>query len=322
MAQSDPAAFDRQAIPAGAEERFWLAADGWPIRVIDWPAPAIQPARGAILFLPGRGDCYEKYLETLEHWRCQGWQVSAADWRGQAGSGRLGADAVTGHIGDFAQWVQDLGALWANWSQGRSGPLVLAGHSMGGHLVLRAVADGALNPAPAGLVLSTPMLGVFPQWLPLRLQLLLASAMAMLGDARRPAWKWSEKPGQLPKGRVNLLTHDPDRYADEQFWRDMRPELVMGPGSWGWVAAAAKSMRHLARPDVLAKVRLPVFLLSASGDKLVSPRASRRAAAHLPQVDFVEMEPEARHEILREADAWRNPALAAIDAFLDRLDPA
>lgn len=321
-ADSVSGGFDRRAIPAGAVERHWLAGDGWPIRVIDWPAPDGQPVRGAILFLPGRGDCYEKYLETLEHWRCQGWQVSAADWRGQAGSGRLGADAVTGHIGDFAQWVDDLGGLWADWSRGRSGPLVLAGHSMGGHLVLRAAADGVLQPAPAGLILSTPMLGVFPQWLPLRMQLLFASIMAALGDPRRPAWKWSEKPGELPKGRQDLLTHDPHRYADEQFWRDLRPELAMGPGSWGWVSAAARSMRHLARPDVLAKVRLPVLLLSTSGDALVSPRANRRVAARLPQVQFVEMEPEVRHEILREADAFRDPALAAIDAFLGGLERA
>ena len=63
------------------------------------------------MFLPGRGDFYEKYLETLEQWSNQGWVVTAADWRGQAGSGRLGADKVTGHIGDYAQWIGDLAAL-------------------------------------------------------------------------------------------------------------------------------------------------------------------------------------------------------------------
>ena len=41
--------------------------------------------------MPGRGDAYEKYLETFEHWRLRGWSVTAADWRGQAGSGRLGS---------------------------------------------------------------------------------------------------------------------------------------------------------------------------------------------------------------------------------------
>ena len=58
---------DRRAIPTDAVEAFWYAEDGWPIRRIDWPLPA-GGARGSILFLPGRGDFYEKYLETLDHW--------------------------------------------------------------------------------------------------------------------------------------------------------------------------------------------------------------------------------------------------------------
>lgn len=297
---------------------MWQAADGHAIRLIDWPAPD-GPVRGAILFMAGRGDAYEKYLETFEHWRRQGWQVSAADWRGQAGSGRLGSDPVTGHIEDFAQWVADLAAVWAQWSVGKVGPLVLAGHSMGGHLVLRAAAEHVLSPAPSALILSTPMLGVHPQWLPLWVQAAAAKVMTLLGDPRRPAWKWSEKPGELPTDRRELLTHDRERYADEQFWRDTRTQLVMGPGSWGWVDAASRSMRILARPGVLEAVDVPVFLLSTTGDKLVSWRASRRAAARLPRVEFLELGPEAAHEILREADPVRGRALAAIDGFLDRI---
>ena len=59
MAASETA-FDRRAIPANATETMWEAADGWPIRRIDWERPA-NP-RGSLLFLPGRGDHYEKYL--------------------------------------------------------------------------------------------------------------------------------------------------------------------------------------------------------------------------------------------------------------------
>ena len=79
-----------------------MAPDGFAIRRIDWGpaeegAGADGPApRGSLLFLPGRGDAYEKYLETLDGWAGQGWRVTAMDWRGQGGSGRLGADAVTG----------------------------------------------------------------------------------------------------------------------------------------------------------------------------------------------------------------------------------
>jgi lysophospholipase len=289
--------------------------------VIDWSAPDEPAACGALLFMAGRGDAYEKYLETFEHWRRRGWQVSAADWRGQAGSGRFGRDELTGHIDDFSLWVADLARFWREWAAAHAGagPLVLAGHSMGGHLALRAAAERVLEPRPAALVLSAPMLDVRPEQVPQRLRHLIARAMLRLGDPRRMAWKYNEKPGLLPAARQALLTHDNARYADELWWRAERPELAMGPGSWGWVEGALRSIRALERPGVLETVDLPVFLLATRADRLVGIRATERAAARLPQVEALFMGAEARHEILRETDAVRDRALAAIDGFLARV---
>ena len=146
--------------------------------------------------MPGRGDAYEKYLETLEHWRAQGWRVTAADWRGQAGSGRLGSDAVTGHIDDFALWVDDLAALLAR----------LGAPSAPGRRCWSAIRWAGTGAARAGrtrdragpdaLVLSAPMLDVLPGRVAARRCMhWRRAADARIGDPRRPAWKWSEKPG-------------------------------------------------------------------------------------------------------------------------------
>ncbi|MGN6497524.1 MAG: alpha/beta fold hydrolase [Tsuneonella sp.] len=309
---------DRRAIPADAAESSWRSPAGAAIRRIDWRGSA-EPARGSILFMPGRGDAYEKYLETLEQWHRAGWRVTACDWRGQAGSGRLVADAVTGHVGDFSDWVDDLAALWTAWKAETPAPHVLAGHSMGGHLVLRAVAEQRVD--PDALVLSAPMLG-FLGPLPLGVMHLIARLMRSLGDPRRPAWKWSEKPGEVPASRIDLLTHDKERYADELWWREKRPELVMGPGSWGWVERAYASMRALFAPGVLESVRVPVLIVATSNDKLVAISAIERAAARLPNCELVRFGKEAHHEILREADPVRDRAMAAIADFLDRAAPA
>lgn len=309
---------ERRKIPDIAAESRWVAADGHAVRRIDYPAPP-DTARGSILFLPGRGDAYEKYLETLGQWHAAGWRVTAADWRGQAGSGRLGADAVTGHVNDFADWLDDLAALWSAWKSQTPAPHVLAGHSMGGHLILRAAAERRVD--PDALVLVAPMLGFIGK-LPLRLLHAVARAMGVIGDPRRPAWKWSEKPGEVPVSRVRLLTHDEERYADELWWRQERPELVMGPGSWGWVAASYASMRALFAPGVLEALEVPVLLVATENDKLVAFAAVARAAARLPQAELVRFGPEARHEILREVDPVRDRAMQAIADFLDRVAPA
>jgi lysophospholipase len=148
---------------------------------------------------------------------------------------------------------------------------------------------------------------------------LAAKLMKSLGDPRRPAWKWSEKPGEIPAARETLLTHDRDRYADEQWWREARPELVMGPGSWGWVERGYASMRLLGSPGVLERVTVPVLMLGTDNDKLVAWKAIARAATKLRDCELVHFGSEAAHEILREADPVRSRALAACDAFLARI---
>lgn len=310
------ASFERRAIPQNASESRWQAADGWQIRRIDWPAPAIG-AKGSILFLPGRGDFYEKYLETLAHWNTSGWHVTASDWRGQGDSGRLGNDAVTGHIDDFSTWCEDLGLLWKRWRAETPGPHVLAGHSMGGHLVLRTVAEGLAD--PAALILSGPMLGFTASLLPQALMHQATRLIKSLGDPRRPAWKWSEAPGQVPETRAHLLTHDAERYADELWWRDHRPALVMGPGSWGWVERAYASMRLLEEPGMLENVKVPVVIVATDNDKLVGWKPIARAATRLPDCELVHFGKEGRHELLREADPVRDLALDACDAMLARV---
>ncbi|MFA7604491.1 MAG: alpha/beta hydrolase, partial [Novosphingobium sp.] len=136
------------------------------------------------------------------------------------------------------------------------------------------------------------------------------------------AWKWSEKPGQPPASRIGLLTHDAARYADELWWREARPELVMGPGSWGWIAAAFASIGLLDRPGILEGVETPVLILGTTADRLVEFGAIARAARRLPHAELLRFGAESRHEILRETDPVRDAALAAIDAFLDRAAPA
>ena len=190
---------------------------------------------------------------------------------------------------------------------------------MGGHLVLRALVDQRVT--PDAVVLSAPMTGVKGPPLPLPALHAVARLMCILGAPTRQAWKWSEKPGELPADRANLLTHDADRYADEVWWRTHRPELVMGPASWRWVERAYASWRQLEAPGALEAVTTPVLFLSTASDKLVSHPANIRAARRLPKGEMVLFGPEAHHEILREVDAVRDRAMAAIAEFLDRVAP-
>lgn len=231
----------------------------------------------------------------------------------------MGKDAVTGHIDDFLTWVDDLAYLWEQWTATVPGPHILAGHSMGGHIIIRTLVEGRI--APDAVFLSAPMLGMNGPPLPLPMLHSVAKMMTVVGEPTRQAWKWSEKPGELPAKRANLLTHDPIRYEDEQWWRSTRPELVMGPASWGWVERAYESWRALEANGAMEAVETPVLIVSTSSDKLVSHPANVRAAERLPNGKLVTFGDEAHHEILREVDDVRGRMMREIAAFLDDVVP-
>ena len=305
----------RREIPADAAITAWHAPDGWAMRRFDWPAEGAP--RGSILFQTGRGDIFEKYLETFAQWHAAGWSVSALDWRGQGGSGRLSSDPHVGHVEDFAIYITDFAVFWPDWQAATPGPHVLIGHSMGGHLALRAMVEGVATPDAA--VLIAPMLGLHSP-LGARLGEGLARIVCGLGNPARPAWKGNERPATTTT-REALLTHDSSRYEDEIYWQRTKPEIVLGPPSWKWLVEAFASTRmQRADPD-LARLRVPILMIVADADKLVDPKAAVLVAGKLPQAQLLRFGKESAHEILREADGVRDRAMAAIDAFLTQQAP-
>ncbi|MFC3582123.1 alpha/beta hydrolase [Sphingomonas hylomeconis] len=306
----------RRAIPADAHIDTWAAPDGWKLRCFDWPAAG--QARGSILFQGGRGDIFEKYLETFAHWHDAGWNVTSLDWRGQGGSGRLSANPHVGHVEDFAHYIADFRAFWALWQAATPGPHVLIGHSMGGHLALRAMVEGAATPAAAVLV--APMLGLHSP-IGAALGERMAKLVTRLGNPARSAWKGNERPATTTT-REALLTHDHGRYEDEIWWQRERPELLLGPPSWKWLSRAFESTRALRDDPRLATMPVPTLLIVAEADKLVSPAAALQVATRLPDARVMQFGAESAHEVLREADGVRDRALGEIDRFLAAHAPA
>lgn len=310
-----PPAFDRRAWPIGGRLDYWDAPDGWALRRYRLG----EGTRGRMLVLGGRGDMIEKYLEGIAHWASRGWAVTSFDWRGQGGSGRLTNDPLCGHIDDFAQWIADLNAFSVNWRAEGDGPCVMLGHSMGGHLLLRALAEGM--PPPDAAVAMAPMMGVHTSPLPRWLAVTIADTMCALGLGTRQAWTQKEDSERQKRMRQKRLTHDPARYADELWWRDHSRDLALGAPSWKWVAQALHSTHALEQGQALKGIAVPLLILAAQDDRLVSTPAIRRITRQIPGTQLHVYGPEAAHEILRELDPVRLDALARIDAFLDEAAP-
>ena len=219
----------RRTMAAESRLSTWIAPDGWAHRRFDWDHPE---SRGRILVQGGRADVIEKYLETIAHLHAQRWSVTAFDWRGQGGSGRLAADRHVGHAVSFAPWIDDLSTFWAQWRDAGEGPAVLLAHSMGGHLALRAMLDGGVDPQAAVLV--APMVAVRSP-VGAAAGARLARWLAGIGDPARPAWRVRDD-ARSAGHRQKLLTHSVDRFRDEAFWYARDPSLLLGPPSWAWCA--------------------------------------------------------------------------------------
>jgi lysophospholipase len=297
---------DRRLIPTGMRFSDWAAADGWPLRSFSWPQPGA--VRGSLLFLGGRGDFVEKYLEALAHWHDAGWHLDGFDWRGQGGSGRLLSDPLICHQPSLDPLLRDLAGFVDHWCRTVPPPRVIVAHSMGAHLTLRLLATGHRGIDAA--VLASPMIDIRVGAVPGRVLGLAARTAALFGLAERKVW------GRDIGDIGGRMTSCPDRRDDKAWWKAEKPEIASGPPSWGWVGAACASISKL-RPRDLADVDVPVLMLASRRDPIINVRAIERAREHVPGAELMVVDGTG-HELLREADAVRLPVLARIDAFLDR----
>jgi lysophospholipase len=300
---------NRRAVPDDASISIWAAGDGWKIRRLDWLQPAGAPVRGSLLFANGRGDFIEKYLEPMAHWHGEGWNVASFDWRSQ---GHSRGDIRNGHLGSFDRLVEDGAGLLGAWMAETPGPHVAIGHSMGGHLLLRILAE--LSPPLDAAALVAPMIGINSAPLPSLVAQMIAQSFCALGWGQMPVWRGGA--ARAGDWRRAILTSCPERSADENWWYERQPGYLLGSPTWAWLSAAYHSIATLT-PERLERIRAPILILGTDRDRLVSPGAIRRAAGLLPRAEL-HMYPAAGHELLREADPVRLDALRRIDEFLAR----
>lgn len=133
-------------------------ADGLPLYLHEWPHPA---PRGTVLLVHGLGEHGGRYAHVAAQLNAWGWRVLVHDHRGH---GRSGGER--GRIASDDALLRDLSLVIDAARAGSTGPLLLLGHSMGGLIAARFVAEG-LQAAPApwfrevdGLVLSSPALRI------------------------------------------------------------------------------------------------------------------------------------------------------------------
>lgn len=298
---------------------FVTAVDGPTLRFGVWDATT-RPVRGSILLLTGRGEFMDKYAgELIGPLTARGFAVYALDWRGQGLSSRQLEDRQKGHIDRYETYLSDLQAFLAGVvvPEARR-PIVALTHSMGGHLLLRHLAEQADSTPIAAGILGAPMTGLRRESLIATILTLLPSVAAV--DER---YFYGSAPFRLI-GREfigNKVTHDERRYRFTEAWFAADSRLALGGPTVGWLRQSVRSIRTLMAPGYLERVRTPLLLVSAGQDALVDSKTHLGAAARLSDCHHL-VYPDARHEIMMEIDPIRARFFNDCDAFLAHHAPA
>ncbi len=292
--------------------RFISVRDNITIRYGVWPCMT-DTDRGSVLLLNGRTEFMEKYDETIGELNQRGFDVYSLDWRGQGLSSRMLPDRHKGYVVTYDDYLEDLNRIVHQIVMpGAKQPVIIFAHSMGGHIGLRFLHD---NPNVIDrAVLVAPMIEILPftvaKWF---LRLITRRRIRQGLDhgyaIGSGSYDFLDKPF---KG--NRLTSDPNRFMDAQRAIVKNPDLAVGGVTYGWLAATLKSIDIVKKPGYTAKINIPILIMIAGADRVVSVKDQKRICSTMKECNCVVI-PNARHEILKEADRFRKIFWEDFDAF-------
>ncbi|MEP9355318.1 alpha/beta hydrolase [Xanthobacter sp. KR7-65] len=304
-------ALPNHPVPDGCVDGEIVAADGIRLRFARFMPEG--RAKGTVAVLGGRCEFIEKYFEVVRELRSRGFAVALLDWRGQGGSQRLLRNPLKGHVTRFADYQLDLEIFAREILLPDCPPPHFAlAHSMGATILLSSVLEG--RRWFDRMVLSAPMLAL--DSVPFEAVIRpLSIGLAHIGFAR--AFVPGGRGRALAKMRFegNPVTSDRGRFERTQALARTFPQLDLGAPTIGWLAGAYQTMAELTHPDTIARIRQPLLIIAAGGERLVSNKAIEHFSARLIAGAHVVV-PASRHELLMERDIFRAQFWAAFDAFV------
>jgi len=235
------------------------APDATALHMTDWPCA--QAARGTVVVVHGLGEHAGRYGWLACQLNAAGWDVVGYDLRGHGRSG-----GPRGSMPAADSMLQDLAAVTNHVRLQRPGALVLLGHSMGGVIAGRFVAESVAE-APASwsrpvdaLVLSSPALDVgMTAWQKLQLALGSFAPDRAVGNGLNPQWICRDA-AVVQAYVADPLVHD-----------RITPRLAQ------FIVDGGRRMLELA-----PLWNTPTLLLWAGADRCVAPRGSAAWAAAAP----------------------------------------
>ncbi|WP_088331329.1 alpha/beta fold hydrolase [Lacimicrobium sp. SS2-24] len=277
-----------------------------------------ENAIGTVVISSGRIEGYLKYKELVFELYQNHYAVFILDHRGQGLSARMTQNQQQGYVEDFDDYVQDLKVFYERvvMPNSRHQPMLL-GHSMGG-----AIGTLYLCRYPQDFcraVFTAPMYGIrmpLPTW---TVKVLLKVGLALNACVASRPWYFPGQTDYLPiPFAINPLTHSKLRYRLFRQEYEMHPQLKLGGVTFNWLKAAISALEKLL--SQAPTIETEILILQAGGDQIINNAAQDHLCAIMPNCRLIPIA-GARHELLMEADQYRQPVMEAILNFLAQAAP-
>lgn len=300
-------------VPDGVRVGYVTTPDKVKLRYAIWPKTS-APHLGTVCLVQGRTEYIEKYFETVADFQARGFAVATFDWRGQGGSDRLIGNRTVGYVDRFDDYWTDLKTFHAEiLLPDCPPPFYLVGHSMGGLASLFAATRDRLM--FDRVFLSAPMVSLHGMEDSLGGYGAFAETLSFLGMGRLPLKRKGDSRPTEAGFLDNPLTSDLLRYKRMVDTIRAEDSLYLGSPSFRWLAAAIRAMQEANREDFAARLQIPLLVLAAARDTIVSTSALEHLGLRLRNGRHMVIA-GAKHELFMETDPVRGQVLAAFDAFI------
>jgi len=278
--------------------------------------PPTEP-KAHIIYVEGLSEFAEKTFEMAHDFNAAGYGFWVLDRKGQGASGRLLREAFKAHSNGFKTDAEDL-VKFRMAHVPFNVPVILLGHSTGALVSLMALHD---RPELFdGAIMTAPLLGL--QHAALKGRERLAALLPLPRFIREaPAFQpaeWMLRTAEAPKLKAGDFSSDPLRMLVHDYWMQKKPDLRLGAPTYGWIQSVCQAVAKVTRRSYLNDIKKPLQVFTVGHEYLVNNSSVFAAFKGRDNVDYHHI-PDARHEILMEADTIRKPLLQAMDGFIKKI---
>lgn len=305
--------------------------------------PGHRPVQGddqehrAIVIFQGRASFFEKSTEffdiisgrsnmmssdpknpTPNVFTTMGCDLWIIDHRGHGPSGgRLAPDDQRDHIDSFDTYLKDFDhviqqKVRAHYKERNIDPIYyLMGISMGGHLAFRYQQEYAASSPFSRLLLVVPMIrfktAPYPEWF----------AKALVYSS--VYWGWGKEYaigyGPIDPDKLDFQRekshHNPEAFEENRRVLKTNPTYIVGGPTYGWVAAAFKSVDESFREaNIQHSQKTPTTIFVATDDVMVDPSAALELVGILGDSATGHVYGGSWHNLPKEIDRYRLPFLS------------